>query len=86
MGAVFRLKSTVDPNRFTGAARVIAVALRDHGLIVADNGSSWFLSGSPDPRWDNDQLHQLDDLTGSDSEALATAPCMVQPNSGARGC
>ncbi len=86
MGAVFRLKSTVDPDRFSGAARVIAVALRDHGLIVADNGSSWYLSGSPDPRWDNDQLHQLDVLAGSDFEAVSTAPCIVQPNSGAWGC
>jgi len=86
MGAVFRLKASVDPNRFTGAARVIVAALRTHGMILADNGSSWYLSGSPDPRWDNDQLHQLDVLVGSDFEAVATAPCMVSPNSGAWGC
>ena len=74
MGAWFRLKASVDVNRFTGAARVIAIAMQRYGMIVADNGSAWYFSGAPDPRWDNDNLHQLDVLTGADLEAVVVTP------------
>ena len=82
MGAVFRLKASTDLSRFTGAARVIAEAMQRHGMILADNGSAWYFSGSPDPRWNNAELHQLDVLRGSDFEAVDTAPLMVSPHSG----
>ena len=70
MGAWFRLRPDFDTSRFTGAARVIADAMKQHGIILADNGSSWYMSGSPDERWDNDELHQLDVITGADFQAV----------------
>ena len=53
MGLRLRLKAGYDISGFTGAARVILVALKRYGMIVADNGSSWFLTGASDPRWDD---------------------------------
>jgi hypothetical protein len=82
MGAWFRLRPDYDTSRFTGAARVIADAMKAHGIILADNGSSWYLSGAPDPRWDNDQLHQLDVITGADFQAVDSGRLMADPNSG----
>lgn len=74
MGAWFRLKASVDVSRFTGAGRVIAVAMQRYGMIVADNGSAWYFSGAPDKRWNNVELHQLDVLTGNDVEAITVTP------------
>jgi hypothetical protein len=82
MGTRFRLKASVDPNRFTGAARVLVVAMQRYGLVLADNGSSWYVSGAPDSRWDNDLLHTLDVLHGSDFEAVDMSSLMVSPTSG----
>ena len=48
-------------------------ALKRYGMIVADNGSDWYISGAPDPRWDNDDLHTLGRVTGSDFEVVDTA-------------
>lgn len=82
MGAWFRLKASVDIGGFSPHARVIAQAMKDHGIILADNGSSWFISGVPDPRWDNDVLHELDALTGAHMEAVDASGLMVHPDSG----
>ena len=49
---------------------MILRALKEHGMVVADNGSDWYVSGAPHPRWDNDQLHQLGALRGSDFEVV----------------
>lgn len=68
MGSWVRLSSSVDPDDFTGQARVIVIALQKHGAILADNGSSWFFGGAPDERWDNDNLRQLHQLTGDQFE------------------
>jgi hypothetical protein len=46
--------------------------MQTYGLIVADNGSDWYVSGAPDRRWDNDQLHALHELSGSDFEVVDT--------------
>ena len=81
MGAWLRLKPSVDPSRFSGAARVVVETLARNGGIVADNGSAWYVSGAPDPRWDNDNLHTLDVLTGNDFEFVDSAPLMVDANS-----
>ena len=54
----------------TGDARVIATALKEYGAIVADNGSNWFISGSTDPRWDDDNLNQLKEIPGSAFEVV----------------
>ena len=47
-------------------AQVIARAMQKYGLILADNGSAWYISGAPDERWDNDVLQELDQVVGSD--------------------
>jgi hypothetical protein len=82
MGAWFRLRPDFDTSQFTGAARIIADAMKVHGIILADNGSSWYISGAPDPRWDNDNLHELGVISGADFQAVDSSGLMVDPNSG----
>jgi hypothetical protein len=73
MGLRVRLKSSVDTSGLPYQARVIAEALKRYGMIVADNGSPWFISGAPDRRWNNGALHALGRLTGRDFEAVDTS-------------
>jgi hypothetical protein len=70
MGERLRLKRSVDISRFPRQARRIARAMQAYGLIVADNGSDWYVSGVPSPKWNNDQLHALDVLSGRDFEVV----------------
>ena len=72
MGERLRLNAGVDIDGLPRQARVVARALKRYGLIVADNGSDWFVSGAPHPRWDNDQLASLRGLTGRDFEVVDT--------------
>jgi hypothetical protein len=74
MGERLRLKASVDISGFPPQARRVARALKRYGLIVADNGSDWFISGAPDRRWDNDQLHALGGLSGRDFEVVDLIP------------
>jgi hypothetical protein len=84
MGAWFRLKASVDISGYHGPLRVILEALKTHGMILADNGSPWYMSGVPDPHWNNDLLNSLGDhFTGRDFEAVDTRSMMVSPDSGA---
>jgi hypothetical protein len=83
MGLRLRLKSTVDISGLPAQARIVAQAMKTYGVIVADNGSGWFISGTPDPGWDNDALSSLGQLKGTDFEAVDTAGLMADPNSGA---
>jgi hypothetical protein len=71
MGERIRLKASVDIASLPRQARVVARAMKEYGLIVADNGSDWYVSGAPDPGWDNDQLRALDRLHGSDFEVIS---------------
>ena len=73
MGLRVRLKAGVDISSLPPQARVVAQALKTYGMILADNGSPWYISGAPDPRWSNDQLHALDRLTGADFEVVDTS-------------
>ena len=83
MGQRFRLKASfVIDDSFSPHAQVILRALKKYGMILADNGSAWYLSGAPDERWDNDVLHELDVVVGSDFEAVDVSSLMVNPNSG----
>jgi hypothetical protein len=82
MGLRVRLKAGKDISGYPPEVRVILQAFKEYGLILADNGSSWYISGAPDPRWDNDMLHTMDDLTGNDFEAVDVSPLMIDPNSG----
>src|SRR5205085_2422527 len=72
MGLRVRLKASFDVSRFPRQARVVLLALKRYGMIVADNGSSWYVSGAPDPRWSNDDLHTLGRVKGSDFEVVDT--------------
>lgn len=72
MGLRLRLKANFDISRYTGQSRVILEALKRYGMIVADNGSSWFISGTSDPRWDDDDLNQLKRVPGSAFEVIET--------------
>jgi hypothetical protein len=82
MGAWFRLKDSIDPMDFPAEVRPIVVALQTHGMILADNGSPWYMQGVPSEAWDNDLLHELDPLEGSDFEAVDTSSLIVDPDSG----
>ena len=73
MGLRLRLKANVDISGFPAEDRVILRALKKYGMIVADNGSPWFISGAPDARWSDDNLHALTQLSGRDFEAVSTA-------------
>lgn len=82
MGARFRLKASVNISTFSAINQIILKALQTYGMMIADNGSSWYLSGAPDSRWNNDDLHLLDNITGADFEAVDVSSLMVDPNSG----
>lgn len=73
MGLRVRLKASVNISGLPYQARVVAEALKRYGMILADNGSPWYISGAPNPRWNNDALHQLDQLTGRDFEVVDTS-------------
>lgn len=83
MGQRFRLKADFDVSSFSAPVRVILQAMKTYGLILADNGSAWYLSGVPDPRWDDDMLvSELARVRGSDFEAVDASGLMVDPDSG----
>lgn len=82
MGQRFRLKAGFDISGYSHDAQVILIALKKYGMILADNGSAWYISGAPDPGWDNDVLHELDAVVGSDFEAVDVSSLMVDPDSG----
>jgi hypothetical protein len=73
MGQRLRLRRGFDISRFPRQARIVLRALKRYGMILADNGSSWYVSGAPDPRWDNDQLHALHRVPGSAFEVVDTS-------------
>jgi hypothetical protein len=73
MGLRVRLKASVDISGFGPQAQVVLTALKHYGMILADNGSPWYISGEPDTRWNDDELHHLQNLTGADFEAVDTS-------------
>jgi hypothetical protein len=73
MGLRVRLKSSFDVRPFPRQARIVLTALKRYGMIVADNGSNWYISGAPNPGWSNDQLHTLGRVKGSSFEVVNTA-------------
>ena len=83
MGQRFRLKADVDISGFSPINQTILQALKTYGMFLADNGSDWFLSGAPDDRWDNDDLHELRErIHGSDFEAVDCSSLITDPDSG----
>jgi hypothetical protein len=73
MGTRLRLKGGYGLGGFSGDARIIAKALKHYGMIVADNGSNWFFSGTSDHRWDDENLNQLKRIPGSAFQVVKSA-------------
>jgi hypothetical protein len=83
MGQRFRLKATFDITPYPLQIQIILIAFKKYGLILADNGSNWYISGSPDERWNNDLLvNFLKKVKGSDFEAVDVSSLVIDPNSG----
>jgi hypothetical protein len=79
MGLRLRLKASVNIASYSRTNQIILTALKHYGMYVADNGSSWYVSGSADNRWNNNDLHALNTIPGSDFEAVDES--MLQTNS-----
>jgi hypothetical protein len=82
MGVRFRLKASYDISSYSAQNQIILTALKKYGMMIADNGSAWYISGAPDSRWNDSDLHNLGQITGADFEAVDVSPMMVDANSG----
>ena len=82
MGQRFRLRADFDISGFSAEVQVILRALKKYGMMVADDGGPWYISGAPDDRWNNDELHALEQVHGSDFEAVDVSSLMLSPDSG----
>ncbi|HUA59188.1 MAG TPA: hypothetical protein VML19_10565 [Verrucomicrobiae bacterium] len=80
MGMRLRLKASVDISGFSKTNQVILTAMKKYGLILADNGSAIYISGAPDPRWNNDDLHNLGSLTAADFEVVQMSGIITPSN------
>ena len=76
MGLRLRLNANFSLAGYHGQALVVLRALKRYGLIVADNGSSWYITGAPDPRWNNEDLNQLKSVPGSAFQAVQSGPIL----------
>jgi hypothetical protein len=74
MGLRVRLKADYDVSGFPRPVQVILTALKKYGLLLADNGGNWFISGAPDPRWDDEALATIKRVKGRDLEVVDTGP------------
>ncbi len=82
MGQRFRLRADFNTSAFSPEVRVVLRALKEYGMVLADNGSSWYLSGAPDSRWNNDHLAELGSVPGSAFDAVDVSSLMDDPDSG----
>ena len=82
MGLRMRLKADFNISSYSPACQIILKALKKYGMILADNGSAWFISGVPDDRWNNDQLNELKQVKGTNFEAVDESGLMIAANSG----
>ena len=83
MGQRFRLKASFDISSYPADAQVILTALKKYGMILADNGSSWYITGAPDARWNDDAMHAIGRVTGANLEAVDESGLIIDPDSGA---
>jgi len=81
MGVRFRLRASFDISGFSPTNQIILRALKKYGMILADNGSAWYLSGAPDSRWNDSDLHNLGAVHGSDFEVVDVSGLMISPDS-----
>ena len=80
MGMRLRLKASFDISSFSAANQVILMALKKYGMIMADNGSSMYISGAPDDNWNNSDLHNLGSVTAADFEVVEMNPIYTAAN------
>jgi hypothetical protein len=80
MGMRLRLKASFDISGYSAANQVLLKSMQQYGLIMADNGSSMYISGTPDDRWDNDDLHNLGNVTASDFDVVLMNPIYTSSN------
>jgi hypothetical protein len=80
MGMRLRLKASFDISGFSATNQVILAALKKYGMIMADNGSSMYISGAPNDNWDNSDLHNLSNVTASDFEVVQMTPIYTASN------
>jgi hypothetical protein len=78
MGMRVRLKAGFDVAPFPPSVRVILTALKKYGMFVADNGSNWYISGAPDPRWSDDDLATIGQVKGNDFEVVKMGTVVTQ--------
>ncbi len=83
MGLRLRMKAGYDLAGFTPRVRTILQALKKYGMMVADNGTDWYLNGVPDPRWDDDELSVINDIPGSAFEVVDVSGLELSADSGA---
>jgi hypothetical protein len=81
MGMRVRLKASFNISIYSPAMQVVLMAMKKYGMILADNGSNWYVSGSPDMRWSDDELHTLGAIKGSDFEVVQTPSHLLMPQS-----
>jgi hypothetical protein len=81
MGLRLRLKASVNISHYPPMDRVILQALKTYGMIVADNGSPWFISGAGSNYWDNDVLHEITQVTGNDFQVVDESCLEMSPGS-----
>ena len=74
MGMRIRLKASFDISGYSAANQVILTAMKKYGMILADNGSYFYFQGVPDPRWDDNDLHNLDSIQSSNFEVVQMTP------------
>ncbi len=82
MGQRFRLKDSFDISPYPKNVQVILTALKRYGMILSDNGGAWFITGTPDPRWDDDEVRALRRVTGDAFEAVDVSGLVIEPDSG----
>ncbi len=82
MGARFRLKADFDTSGFRPDTQAILQAMKEHGLIVADNGSDWFFTGTAEDGWENDMLDELKSIPAGEFEAVDASSVMADSDSG----
>ena len=78
MGMRVRLKASFDISGYSPSMQVILKALKKYGMILADNGSNWYISGAPDPRWNDDDLNTLKNVKGSNFEVVKMGTVVTQ--------
>ena len=78
MGMRVRLKANVDITKFPKAAQVILMGLKTHGMLLADNGGDWYVSGAPNPKWDENALSTLKRIKVRDFEVVDTGPLVTK--------